>query len=557
MVMPNPSFIWMFSLLAGTWLIFWVWRPGRTRTTRLQGPSSPNPLWGFMLYILTSPDISVDFERWATLYGGAFEIPLAFGTKEIVIMDPKALTHCYNSERAVYVRPENERRWIAEMLGCGVLWAEGETHKWQRKLLTPAFSNVAIRRLTHGFYDSSYKLKRFWDEALKLNADGEVIEVQEWMNRVALDSIGIAGFSHDFQFLDGKESSVANAFHALELSGSAFFDGCIFILALFFPLLFKIPTQRTLRFRELRRIMNEVAQRLLENTRRERERGIAEEHSDTSIIGLLIKAEQTDSALSMTRDELVAQNVMLLAGYETTAASLAWALIELAKHPEMQDKLRAEAVRFGGADPTWDQLTSTIELPYLDAFVHEVLRMHPALQNILRTASKDDVIPLGTPIVGPSGETISSILVAKGTTIRQPLQSLNCSDFLWGVDAKEFKPERWFGDITVPANQLQGHRHLLTFHDGPRTCLGKPFALAEMKAVLTVLIRNYTFEFPAGRETKIEDHLTFVIRPKVVGEKGTRVPLRLEPDQCFLEPGMTSNPTWPPDTQLDAVEALM
>jgi cytochrome P450 len=91
------------------------------------------------------------------------------------------------------------------------------------------------------------------------------------------------------------------------------------------------------------------------------------------------------------------------------------------------------------------------------------------------------VIPLGTPVVTPSGETISSITIAKGTTVFAPIRCINRSEALWGPDAKEFKPERWFEEVTAPAKDLLGHRHLLTFHDGPRTCLGKSFALAEFK----------------------------------------------------------------------------
>ncbi|KAK7053758.1 cytochrome P450 [Favolaschia claudopus] len=525
--------IWGVSSLVLIWvstkLLSSVW-PGRTRTTRLQGPPSPNPILGLVLYALKSKDISIDYERWAALYGGAFEMPLAFGGKQIILTDPKALIHCYTTERAVYVRNTSERQFIAEMFGRGVLWAEGDTHKRQRKALTPAFSNAAIRRLTSVFYDSAYKLKGFWDEKLETSPEGVVIEVQQWMNRVALDSIGIAGFSHDFQYLEGKESPVTEAFHSLELTDTSFFSSFIFIIAFLFPPLLKIPTHRIRLMRTLRFSLNEIAQRLLDNTRREKERGITEENSDKSVIGLLMKAEHTDAELYMSQEEVVvSMNVLLLAGYETTSVSLTWALIELAKHPEYQDKLRSELrARFGSADPTWDQLTSTTELPLLDAISLEVLRLHPALQMTPRMASQDDVIPLGTPILTPSGETISSIVVAKGTVIVEPIRAINRSEAMWGPDAKEFKPERWFSDITTTANQLQGYRHLLTFHDGPRTCLGKAFALAEFKAVLSVLIRNYVFEFPNGPDTQIEHHVAIVPRPKVAGEKGTRVPLRVK-----------------------------
>ncbi|KAF7331088.1 Cytochrome P450 [Mycena venus] len=521
-----------FLLLLAIWLCTKVfsslWRLGGTQTTKLKGPESTNLLLGRMRYIMQSPDISVDYEKWAELYGPVYELPLAFGLKQIVLFDPRALTHCYNTERSVYVRLDSERQFIGEMFGRGVLWAEGEMHKRQRKALTPAFSNAAIRKLTSIFFDSAYKLKSFWDEKIETSPDGVVIEVQEWMNRVALDSMGIAGFSHDFQYLEGKDSSVTAAFKSLELQEGSLFTNVIFFLGVLFPLLHKLPTQRIRLLRQLRRNLNEIAERLLENTRREKENDVAEEHADKSIIGLLLKAEHADAELYMTQEEVVAQNVLLLAGYETTSVSLTWALIELAKHPEMQDKLRADLAQFGGRDPTWDQLSSTSDIPYLDAIVQEVLRLHPALHKTPRLASQDDVIPLGTPIVTPSGETISSVTVAKGTMILEPIRAINRSEALWGPDAKEFKPERWFKDITVPAKELQGHRHLVTFHDGPRTCLGKAFALAEFKAVLSVLIRNYSFEFPGGPDTKIEDHLAIVPRPKVAGETGAKVPLRVK-----------------------------
>ncbi|KAF8173850.1 cytochrome P450 [Mycena galopus ATCC 62051] len=522
------GFILLLAIWLCTKLITYVWRPAGLRTTKLKGPPSPSRILGFMRH--ATQDISLEYEHWATLYGGAYEIPLAFGSKQVMLHDPKALAHCYNTERAVYVRTESERQIISAMFGRGVLWAEGEMHKRQRKALTPAFSNAAIRKLTSVFYDSAYKLKSFWDEKLESaeSADGVVIEVQDWMNRVALDSIGIAGFSHDFEYIAGKESSVTETFHALELAETGILNIFIFGLAILFPALQRLPTQRMRVLWRLRKNLAMIAEDMLATTRREKENGVAEEDRDKSIIGMLLKAEVTDAELYMTQEEVVAQNVLLLAGYETTSISLTWALIELSKHLEMQDKLRTELLtKFGGGDPTWDQLSSTSDLPYLDAIVLEVLRMHPALPKTPRLASQDDVIPLGTPIVTPSGETISSITVAKGTVIVEPIRAINRSEALWGPDAKEFKPERWFEDIPVGAREIQGYRHLLTFHDGPRTCLGKAFALAEFKAVLSVLIRNYAFEFPGGPETEIGEHLGIIFRPKVVGEKGAKVPLRV------------------------------
>jgi cytochrome P450 len=61
---------------------------------------------------------------------------------------------------------------------------------------------------------------------------------------------------------------------------------------------------------------------------------------------------------------------------------------------------------------------------------------------------------------------------------------MNRATAIWGPDAKEFKPERWLDNesgLTARAKEIQGYHHLLTFIDGPRTCLGKGFALTEFK----------------------------------------------------------------------------
>lgn len=101
----------------------------------------------------------------------------------------------------------------------------------------------------------------------------------------------------------------------------------------------------------------------------------------------------------------------------------------------------------------------------------------------------DDVIPLSKPIRTRSGKLVDRITVAKGTYVSVSSLSINRSKAFWGLDAKEFKPERWIGEDGIPAEakEIQGHRHLLTFIDGPRTCLGKGFAIAEFKVRIRIV----------------------------------------------------------------------
>jgi cytochrome P450 len=71
-------------------------------------------------------------------------------------------------------------------------------------------------------------------------------------------------------------------------------------------------------------------------------------------------------------------------------------------------------------------------------------------------------------VILPDGAKTDKIFVAKGTTLTIPLGSVNRSKAVWGPDAAEFRPERWFAPVPAGALEVSGYRHLLTFTDGPK-----------------------------------------------------------------------------------------
>ena len=103
---------------------------------------------------------------------------------------------------------------------------------------------------------------------------------------------------------------------------------------------------------------------------------------------------------------------------------------------------------------------------------------HTSLQAI-----EDDIIPLSEPVYTKSGDLVDRIAVTSGTQICIPTTCINRSTAIWGPDAKAFLPGRWLEEGAIPkaVQEVQGYRHLLTFVDGPRTCLGRGFAVAEFK----------------------------------------------------------------------------
>ncbi|KZT67557.1 cytochrome P450 [Daedalea quercina L-15889] len=539
MILPSTTTV--TTALCGIftlWVLLKVVQYRRRRahwSTPLSGPPSPSLLWGVSRLIQgnDAQDPGSLFEEWSEQYGSVFRIPAAFGTSKIVVCDPKAIQHFYSREAVGYVHTTMFRTGIESLVGRGVLWAQGDVHKRQRKALTPAFSNAAIRRMTSHFYDSAYKVKAAWDSILEAEPSGAaVIDVDMWMHNVSLDSIGITGFSHDFGTLVGKPSAIAEAMDDLVNLKSGLMGGAMLaIVGLVFPWVLKLPSAPLRLVNKINVSMGKIAQELLEDTRKEGEGQSNME--DRSIIDLLIEVEKTDSDLHMSEEDVVAQmKTLMMAAYETTAISFSrlckWCLLELCRHPEIQQKLREELLSHSaGSDPTWDQLTSG--LPYLDAVIQEALRIHPPFPDTERVAAEDDVLPLSRPMKTADGTLVDSIAVPKGAVVLVPGTMMNKATMFWGPDGKEFKPERWLDAHGIPARaqEIQGHRHILTFVDGIRICLGRHFAVAELKAVLSVLIRNYTFEFRDGPDTKTETKLVILPRPRIAGEEGTKIPLKV------------------------------
>ncbi|KAG0696075.1 cytochrome P450 [Suillus ampliporus] len=493
---------------------------------RIRGPPSPNRVFGFAKTLLDSSVATELYECWSKEYGPVYKVPYVLGQSRIVLWDPKAISHFFARDTWLYNQTPFHKIALRMTSGRGVLWADGESHKRQRKTLNPAFSAAAIRSLTSIFQDAAHKAVTAWDTEIGSNQGTHcaVIDAQQWMNHISLDSAGIAVLSHDFGALDGKDSDVARVLNAFNSSANVSHN--LVILAQNFPSILKLPLGRTQFSQRFNLIIGNICQEMLSRTRKEKETGGVEQ-GDKSCLGLLLKAEGSGDSAGLTQQEVLDEaRVILLAGFETTAVSMTWALIELARNPDIQTKLRDECLEFSSS-PSYDDLTN--KLPYLDAVVHEVLRLHAPVKEIPRMAMQEDVIPLSEPVRTTAGNYTDSVCIPKGTVIIVPFAALNCSVSMWGPDAKAFHPSRWLREDAHGAREaLHGYRHLMTFGDGARMCLGRLFALTEFKAVLFVLARHFVFEMADGPEVEVVEGMGPLPRPSMVGsaEAGC-VPLRV------------------------------
>lgn len=185
-----------------------------------------------------------------------------------------------------------------------------------------------------------------------------------------------------------------------------------------------------------------------------------------------------------TDEDLVNQLMtFLVAGHETTASALTWAVYLLCKHPEMQSRLRNE-VQANLPTPLDQNATITSadidNLPYLNAFCNEVFRLYPPVGVSIRKAVRDT--------------TIAGIFIPKGTNIVLPPWAVNASTALWGSDAAAFDPERWIGPGRANSGGANSNYAFLTFFHGPRSCIGQSFAKAEFACLLAAWVGTFDTE---------------------------------------------------------------
>ncbi|KAI9869682.1 MAG: hypothetical protein M1830_005221, partial [Pleopsidium flavum] len=184
---------------------------------------------------------------------------------------------------------------------------------------------------------------------------------------------------------------------------------------------------------------------------------------------------------TVIRDQLVA---VLLAGRDTTAATLSWTFYELAQHPEIVQKLRREILESVGPTrpPTYSDLKS---MRYLQHVMNETLRLYPAVPFNVRTSLRSTTLPRGS---GHDG--LSPMGILKDTPVgyctllmhrRRDLYPPPSPEF---TDVMAFSPERW--DVWTPKSW-----QYIPFNGGPRICIGQQFALTEMGYTIVRILQRF------------------------------------------------------------------
>jgi cytochrome P450 len=171
---------------------------------------------------------------------------------------------------------------------------------------------------------------------------------------------------------------------------------------------------------------------------------------------------------------------VLLAGRDTTASLLSWAVLILARRPDIFSRLRKDIVKQFGTYKTPRGITfaSLKSCQYLQHFINETLRLYPVVPFNRRCALRDTTLPSGG---GKDGS--SPIYIPKGQQVLYGSYVLQRRKDIWGDDAEAFNPERWIGRKVT--------WEYIPFNGGPRTCIGQQFALIKTSYVLVRLLQRF------------------------------------------------------------------
>ncbi|NLU83752.1 cytochrome P450 [Rhodococcus sp. HNM0569] len=347
---------------------------------------------------------------------------------------------------------------LRDVAGDGLFTAFNSEPAWARahSVLGPGFSQSALRTYHGSMTRVLDDLVATWDDAA---ASGARVDVARDMTRLTFDVIGRAGFGRDFGSLRGDDLDPFAAAMGRALGYVNQTSNDIPLLRMVFGRGAAKRYQTDVAF------MRDTVDELVASRA-----GRAERSDD--LLDLMLHSADPDTGERLDMENIRNQVLtFLVAGNETTASTLAFALYFLAREPEVVERARAEiADVVGDGEIAFEQVA---KLRYVRRVVDETLRLWPAAPGYFRKVRHDTVLGGRYPM-------------PKGSWVFVLLPQLH-RDPVWGDDPERFDPDRFAPDA-VRARPKDAYR---PFGTGPRSCIGRQFALHEAVLALATLLRRY------------------------------------------------------------------
>jgi cytochrome P450 len=372
-------------------------------------------------------------------------------------------------KKADAFRKDRTSRLLARVVGNGLLVSEGEPWRRQRRLVQPAFHHRQLQSYAALMVGAIERAMAGW-------RGGEVRDLHAEMMAVTLSIVAESLFGAD---VSAAASDIGGIIGELM---EAF--GKVLGLKVRFQPPAWVPTAANRRLRATKHRIDTLILGIIEARK-------ASHETRDDLLSLLIHArdeaggQMTDAQV---RDEAI---VLFLAGHETTALALTYALYLLATHPESQARLADELARvLGGRSPGLGDLDALV---LTEAVVLESMRLYPPAWGIAREAL--------TPVeIGGYAFPKGAEFVMSPWVVHRDARIFD--------DPGAFKPERWQNDLQ---HRLPRFAYF-PFGGGPRVCIGNRFAMMEAKLVLASAVQRFRFE--PTPETAVRLFPSVTLRPR-------------------------------------------
>ncbi len=403
------------------------------------------------------------------------------GRKLFVLNNATAVRQVLLTNAANYQKSRDTRRVLRPLIGDGLFISEGPLWRRQRRLLMPALHARRLPDFLPVMGQVGLEMLERWE---RLGAGAEVDMGRE-MTRVTAEVVSRVLLS--FPLGQGRTDAVYTAFNDYQDS-----LGRLDVLGLLGAPDW-LPRPGEGRARQAVAVVDALIDEILQARAPGRQPGRGD------LLDLLLGArDEAGLALApcLVRDEI---KVLFLAGHETTATTLVWALFLLASSPAVQEQVKVEADRTLGAEVPGPQELE--RLVFTRAVVQESLRLYPPIHQFAREALGEDRI--GEHLIPPG----SLMLVAPWLLHRH---------HRYWSEPDAFRPERF---LRTPERRRPNHAYL-PFSTGPRLCPGAAFGMAETTLILALAVQRFRLFLRPGHPVEPLGRLT--LRPRL------GMPLRLE-----------------------------
>jgi cytochrome P450 len=381
-----------------------------------------------------------------------------------VVHDPAAIRHILVDNAANYRKDDLQRRVLAPGLGNGLLTAEGEEWKLQRRTLAPLFAPRHVAGFVPPMIEAAERLVRRW----RRRSGGRILDAALEMTRVTLDAlertIFTSGLKRD---PDALGRAITRYFEALGPLDPL----DVFGMPEWLPRIGRFRARPALRF------FDEVVGELIDARRALLAR---DEPGPNDILTLLLEAADPETGRGLSDIEVRANIVTFIgAGHETTANALSWSLYLLSQVRGARERIEAEVDAVIGEGPLSPQMLP--RLVFTRAVIDEALRLYPSVPYMSRAALAQD--------------RIGNLKIPKGSIVTIAPYVLHRHRRLWD-EPDAFLPERFLPEQREAIDRFA----YLPFGAGPRVCIGASFALQEATVVLANVVRAARFELVEGHE---------------------------------------------------------